>query len=193
MIERGRSSRSDILGHVMYDMKSRFIYFVCRQGDDTRGKIGSTTDPLKRFSAMQAASLEVLEVQGLAVGSYAHERDLHLYLREQKIKGEWFEFTPEVRAFIDLLPSLTDFIGGVTVPNMQHPSPEYFFRLYQIGYTMDEIASFFGRSKQNIHDRIKALSDDRWPKDRDPVSTPIAESYAQIAKEFPILSLSGSR
>lgn len=142
---------------------------------------------------MQAASLETLDVQGIAIGSYAHERDLHLFLREQRLKGEWFNFTPEVRDFIARLPSLADYIGGKDVPNMQHPSPEYFFRLYQVGYTMDEIALFFGRSKQNVYDRIKALTDDRWPRDREPVSTPIAESYADILREHPILSLAGDR
>lgn len=174
-------------------MKSRFIYFMCRQGEDTVGKIGSTTDPLKRFSGLQTGSTETLDMRGLAVGSYAHERDLHLYLREQQIRGEWFNFTPEILEFIARLPSLTDYIGGRDIPNMQHPSPEYFFRLYQIGYTMEEIALFFGRSRQNVYDRIKALSDDRWPKDRETVATPIAESYAEIVREHPVLSLAGDR
>lgn len=191
VVSRGRSYPYKVLFDVPYDMKSRFIYFVCRKGDETMVKIGSTTDPLKRFSTLQTSSPELLEMIGLVVGSHAHERDIGLFLRDHKVRGEWFTVTPELKEFVDSLPSLGDYIASNTAPHMFHPAPEYMFRLYQIGYTMEEIASFFGRTRQNVHDRVRHLSDDRHPKFRDTIETPIADSYNQIVEQHPVLALAG--
>lgn len=130
-----------------------------------------------------------MEMVGLAIGSYTHERNLKLYLRANQIRGEWFNFNEEVQNFIARLPTLSEYIDTNSAPLMIQPPPEYMFELYKIGYTMEEIADFFGRTRQNVHEKIRNVTDDRWPKSREPVPIPISESYNIIVAKNPILSL----
>ena len=174
---------------VSYDLKPLFIYFV----EDVRWdyiKIGSAVDPMRRFSGLSTGAPDCLRMIGLARGTARHEKDLRLYLRELRHKGEWFSRSPELMSFVDRLPSLTEYMDGATVPEMAE-CPDFMFRLYQLGYSFEQIGEFFGQTKQNASNQINIRTKDRWPKGRAPLTEPtIQESYAKILAQHPMLALS---
>lgn len=172
-----------------YDLKPTFIYFV----EDNRWdyiKIGNTETPIQRFSTLSVSAPDCLRMIGLARATPRHEKDMRLYLREHRHKGEWFARTPELIAFVNRLPSLPEFMEGADVPQMTE-CPDFMFRLYQLGYSFEQIGDFFGQTKQNASDQINIRTKDRWPKGRAPLTDPsIEESYREILNQFPIFSLS---
>jgi len=182
------------LPQIRHDWQSRYVYFAFLPGDSPIVKIGSTLDPLKRFQMLRQKEGSLLDMQGLAIGSYAHERDFHLYLRDHLVPDrgrEWFFVTDEILDFVQRIPSLQDFISSEDCPNMQHPAPEYFVRMYEAGVSIDNIASFFSRTRQNVYDRVNKLYETRSPPDRPAPEMSVEDIYAKIVKEHPIFTLAG--
>lgn len=181
------------LRHMRHDWQSRYVYFAFLLDDDTaKVKIGSTLDPINRFKQLRAAEGPALDMRGLAVGSYAHERDFHLHLRDHLVPDrgrEWFFVTEEIESFVATLPSLQDFIFSDHCPNLQHPAPEYFVRMYQAGVSVDDIASFFGRTRQNVYDRVNKLYETRSPPERPLPEKPLSEIYKEIVTHHSVFSL----
>lgn len=181
------------LPHMRHDWRSRYVYFAFLPDvGSPKVKIGSTLDPINRFKQLRVDEGSTLEMRGLAIGSYAHERDFHLHLREHLVPDrgrEWFFVTDEIEAFVADLPSLQDFIASDDCPNLQHPAPEYFVRMYQAGVSVDDIASFFGRTRQNVYNRVNKLYETRSPPERPVPEKPLNEIYAQIIADHSVFSL----
>lgn len=75
------------------------IYFV---GHRDRIKIGFTSRGLdERLRTLQISSPDRLQVFALLWGTIAGERQLHERFAPWRLSGEWFQGSPELRAFID--------------------------------------------------------------------------------------------
>ena len=75
------------------------VYFI--RGASTGAiKIGYTTDLNGRFNALQGASSETLEVLCAVNGDRELEARFHKRFADCRIRGEWFEATDELLAFI---------------------------------------------------------------------------------------------
>lgn len=64
-------------------------------------KIGRAGNPKQRLAALATAHPWGLELRHVIKTSHTRadvilEREIHEYLRERRVQGEWFEMTPEV-------------------------------------------------------------------------------------------------
>ncbi|WP_122049881.1 GIY-YIG nuclease family protein [Asaia bogorensis] len=72
-----------------------FVYIV-RAGADGPVKIGFTTSPTTRFSAIGTSNAAGLSLLRLIEGSRATERWFHQAFDHQHIRGEWFSFDADM-------------------------------------------------------------------------------------------------
>jgi hypothetical protein len=103
--------------------KQSVVYFV-RAGKMRAVKIGRTTDFPKRVSFLQIGNHQPIEcVLLIRGGGEELELELHDRFRHLRIRGEWFIYGPEIRAFIrnTLKPArrrksakLVDYVKGET-------------------------------------------------------------------------------
>jgi hypothetical protein len=84
------------------DESERWIYFIQR-GEDGPIKIGISNNPFKRLETFQTASDEKLHIRGVFRGTTADEALLHQKFAAQRLRGEWFENTLEIRVAIEEL------------------------------------------------------------------------------------------
>lgn len=75
------------------------LYFV-REYPNGPVKIGVSDAPLSRFVQLQIASSRTLRLLGWVVVPCSVERKIHARLAPRKVRGEWFKWTPEIRAAI---------------------------------------------------------------------------------------------
>lgn len=75
------------------------IYFI-QVGDDGPVKIGLADDPYRRLVALQCASPFELRLLGGFEGGRGEELKLHKMFAHARIRGEWFEPTEELLAFV---------------------------------------------------------------------------------------------
>lgn len=73
------------------------IYFI-RQ--DSAVKIGYTKNPKLRLSELQVSNPNVLSILLLIPGGYEDEQSLHKTFEDDKIRGEWFYLSDDIRDFI---------------------------------------------------------------------------------------------
>lgn len=73
--------------------KGEFVYFL-RVGD--RIKIGRSTNPGNRISALKTSVPARIEAFVVVRGSPADEKRLHTFLRRFRTNGEWFKATEQV-------------------------------------------------------------------------------------------------
>lgn len=78
-------------------MNTSCVYFVAAPG---RIKIGFTTKPERRLVELQSADMEPLSMLHIIAGSLKLERRLHELAANWRIRREWFQDCPEVRAII---------------------------------------------------------------------------------------------
>jgi hypothetical protein len=70
-----------------------FVYVI--SAGERRHKIGVATDPKSRLSTLQTGSPDELRIVHLfeTDAAYEVESRAHSYLKDQRIRGEWFEAT----------------------------------------------------------------------------------------------------
>jgi hypothetical protein len=84
-----------------YGQATGFVYFVAAGDPIQHVKIGYTSGhPRKRLKALQTANPLKLTILGFVLGNEAYERELHDVLREDRLSGEWFNYTPHVEQII---------------------------------------------------------------------------------------------
>lgn len=81
------------------------VYFLLAERCQ-RVKIGTTRYLSRRLKDLEGASPDDHTLFGWVRGGHAVERLTHRLLQDSRAKGEWFDMTPEVRAFIDQLDPL---------------------------------------------------------------------------------------
>jgi len=74
------------------------VYFIKAEN---KIKIGYAEDPSKRIPSIQTSSPFRLEVLLIIDGDYSVEKKLHSKFQEFRVSGEWFDFTEEIKAFIN--------------------------------------------------------------------------------------------
>jgi hypothetical protein len=75
-----------------------WIYFI---GDGELVKIGySADDPGRRLEQLQTGNPRPLRLIAQYRGERYHERYLHQRFDGHHVRGEWFQLTPEILAFL---------------------------------------------------------------------------------------------
>ncbi|MDP2645904.1 MAG: GIY-YIG nuclease family protein [Patescibacteria group bacterium] len=75
------------------------IYFVKAGGDFV--KIGHTTNNIKeRLASIQTGCPLKLVILKTIEGNVKKEREIHKQFYKYRIRGEWFDLTPEIKKFI---------------------------------------------------------------------------------------------
>lgn len=119
--------------------------YIIRAGEHGPVKIGFAEDVRLRLTKMQADNHERLTVLRVLVGGQQEESELHLRFAAQRMRGEWFEFSPELLG--DL--GIPDEVQAVeaTEPH-PHPLGRY---LQTAGTPIEEFAARIGVSMQAIY------------------------------------------
>lgn len=130
-----------------------FVYFA-RAVDGGPIKIGRASSPTMRLAQLQAMSPVPLEIIGLCRGGSLEENHLHRKFAKQRQHGEWFEPCEELLKLVEGLPKSEDEENIPSFEQEQMPVVE----MYVAGYTMGEIGSVFGVSKQRIHQILEQHS-----------------------------------
>lgn len=123
-------------------------------------KIGKSGQPDQRLASLGRDNPQDLVILAVCGGGWSAERVLHKHFNSERIKGEWFEASPRLLSFIDRLPTWEDVQRGVFCPEIVDPERETIFQLFILGYSYQDIADVWGRTKQ----RIGALIRQRYPK-----------------------------
>ncbi len=96
------------------------VYFIAAAGHI---KIGTTTDLLRRFKALQSANPESLTVLAAIPGDRAVEAALHESLMAYRVRLEWFKDCAEVREAMNAALSER---GGQFLPDpLTYTTPTY--------------------------------------------------------------------
>lgn len=80
------------------------IYFV-RAGADGPIKIGYAENVKHRLTSLQSGNHLPLAILHTLPGGEALERHIHAAVRAEHLRGEWFNYTPFIRVFLDNLIS----------------------------------------------------------------------------------------
>lgn len=105
-------------------------------------KIGVSLDPYARLRLLQTAHSVELELLGTMPGGLEKEREIHRKLSDARITGEWFRFTPKVRALVraEMAPHVIE--PPPRQRRFSHRQPRDFVISYRID---DEEAAFLKR------------------------------------------------
>lgn len=76
-----------------------WVYFI-REGSSGPVKIGWSKDPYKRMAALQTANPNQLILLGTIPGHLTEEKRLHQRFARDRMNGEWFRFSDEIRNFV---------------------------------------------------------------------------------------------
>ena len=68
------------------------LYAILANIDEPRVKVGMAACPRTRFSSINTHSPVHLELLGHMPGTYELEQSLHIFMRDQHVKGEWFAY-----------------------------------------------------------------------------------------------------
>ncbi|HZP79743.1 MAG TPA: GIY-YIG nuclease family protein [Pseudolabrys sp.] len=81
-------------------LREPLIYFVSEEGDDTRVKIGHTTNLPSRLSSLRTASAGELRLHLVIPGTRDDEKALHRMFAKSRLRREWFTRSPQIDEFI---------------------------------------------------------------------------------------------
>lgn len=93
------------LNSIQSEKAPSFVYFVLAP-EVGRVKIGVTNAHAKRLAALQTSSPVQLEMLGWVEGDPQREKTYHKRFAEWRVRGEWFEYAPEVAQGIAALLTL---------------------------------------------------------------------------------------
>lgn len=81
------------------------IYFV-RCSATGLVKIGYAANPWLRLSKMQSDNAGTLDIIALEEGDISREQALHHRFASERVRGEWFRFSPELQVHVQRLPKV---------------------------------------------------------------------------------------
>lgn len=174
-----------------------YVYFIQR-ADGGPIKIGTAERPDRRLTALQAANPDVLVIRAVCLGGRAAEQVLHGHFAESRIRNEWFEPTPELLAVLDRLPTWEDVLAGKFCPEIINESRATVTKLYDMGYTYEDIGEALNCTRQRAHQIVRNAANNKLRtqaiqkedgtyervKLRPPrPSEPIGEAYSRLLAE----------
>jgi transcriptional regulator with XRE-family HTH domain len=98
------------------------IYFIETQG---LVKIGYSNDPRRRFHNLSIGCPTKCTLIGVIDGCMTDEKDIHEKFKENRVRGEWFEFTPEINALIAAKSAVVDTLSTDVQEEARHPLAQY--------------------------------------------------------------------
>jgi hypothetical protein len=95
------------------DAVDGLVYFVtCTTSPHYPVKIGWTKNLAGRLEKMQGGNPNVLTVLVAVAGTYKDERELHRRFKLHHIRGEWFQRSSDLLAYIASLTGYNDAYGA---------------------------------------------------------------------------------
>jgi hypothetical protein len=91
-----------------------YVYMIYGGG---RLKIGTTKDLIDRLDTLQNTSPNTLQIVWCAIGDRKYEKKLHAMFATDRLHGEWFNVSDDIRAFLawnDTLPQMQASIAAGT-------------------------------------------------------------------------------
>lgn len=120
--------------------------YMIRAGDNGPVKIGySKYFAEERLAQMQSHHYEMLQVMRILPGDYRTERAVHLRFADNRIRGEWFSWCPEM---------MTEVLSEL--PTMPVIHQEIIDKLIDGGVTMADVAREYKISRERVR-QIAAL------------------------------------
>lgn len=113
------------------------IYFI-REAAGGRIKIGFAVDPWSRMKSLQTGAPCDLEMMAIQAGDRKAERDLHRKFAADRLRGEWFQASPP----------LTAYVASLDKPCLRAESRRS--RVFWGGKTDQELAAMVGVSRGYI-------------------------------------------
>lgn len=100
----GAQTYADVAGYeTTYGPSEGFVYFIAiGEPHATHIKIGFTRkNPHARLRDLQTGCPLKMRLMGFVLGTAVMERELHDVLRDDRLEGEWFAYTPYVASIIE--------------------------------------------------------------------------------------------
>lgn len=82
------------------------VYFFPERGVESPAiKIGFSKDPLKRLKQLQTGHSSKIGSEGWLEhpNAQSYEQELHAKFSKYRIRGEWFEYSEEIKKFLNEL------------------------------------------------------------------------------------------
>lgn len=79
--------------------------YIIRVGADGPVKIGRSEDPAQRLTDLQTSHAQELQLLRVLETAFEAEPIFHERFAHLRIRGEWFEFDPEMLSFVPSLPA----------------------------------------------------------------------------------------
>lgn len=98
----GKCTRLDEAARLEMLLKAEAAIYFLMSHSHQIVKIGVSTDVVARIQAIKQGSPIPLELVACLRGPAQLERALHVYLRESRLKGEWFRVTDAVKRIVEL-------------------------------------------------------------------------------------------
>lgn len=174
-----------------------YVYFIQRASGGPV-KIGKADRPDRRLSMLQAANPDELVIRAVCLGGHAAERVLHDHFRESLVRNEWFDVSPEMEAVMARLPTWEDVAAGKFCPEIINESRATITKLYDLGYTFEDIGEVLNCTRQRAHQLVRNSAGNKLRtqakqkedgtyervKLRPPrPEEPVAEAYARLLGE----------
>lgn len=77
--------------------RAGWIYVLREAGDDSAVKVGFANDVIKRIAQLQAGNRRQLHIVRMFHGDSQLEAALHRAFKNERIAGEWFEYSDDVK------------------------------------------------------------------------------------------------
>lgn len=82
------------------EAKKSYVYFI---SNGPEVKIGASVDPKERLRVAQTFSSKKVEIIHSFEGGKEEEKKIHEKFKEYHLSGEWFVFSSEIEAFIEVI------------------------------------------------------------------------------------------
>lgn len=148
-----------------------FVYAI--QSSDGAVKIGFSTNPRQRFGKVSSDAPHDTRLLGFVPATLEQEQELHQLLAASRRRGEWYEDTPAVRHFLNMLPP------AKKPPRKVNNAGGGLMRLWRVqnNISMRELARRAGTSAATIS-RLEKGS--QWPS-RDLLRKIVAATGYQVS------------
>lgn len=152
------------------------MIYIIRCGDAV--KIGFSDNPFNRIKELQVGNPERLKIIAMFPGSMRLERNIHARLKQYRINGEWFRWTPEVISILESVKiSLAD--DQSSSIDSEFPTPSVLAVLNQIRANFTATAMFDCRLERDSDNNVWLV----WHKSlkKEPVQIKRQESLNNIS------------